>query len=412
MKNTSNYMPKCIALFAIILFGQLNLFGQDEPILWELGGNYSNDFEVFGRYGGAGDLYFFNSADNTSLADYDMVLTYDPSYLGIGTLNPTSDLHIHSSILSPVDESGDGGDSDISTRDIIQLQKSVARLQLTNHETGITEDDGLLIKMYNNTASIYNQESGDLRLISNNITINGGNLAMNENQIYFKASDDDNHRINYTNENDLDGLHIQGNRGVEIATKFDGTVMTVRDGNVGVGTNSPENRLHVERGVSATGVHDYDKYAAFINNGGGSGAGLRIKAGSNSDDGYPLLVQNNYDEDILVVSSRGKVGIGTAEPVYKLDVCGTAHFNKVIVESGWCDYVFEEEYDLMPLETLDAFVKANKHLPGIPTEAEVLENGVDLGEMNKKLLEKVEELSLYIIEQEKRIQKLEKQLNQ
>ena len=138
MKNTSNYMLTCIALFAIILFGQLNLFGQTRPDSWYVGGNNNSDAEVFGRYGSSGDLLFMNSADNTSLSDYDMVLTYDPSWLGIGTLNPASDLHIHSSILSPVDDSGDGGDSGISTRDIIQLQKSVARLQLTNHETGIT----------------------------------------------------------------------------------------------------------------------------------------------------------------------------------------------------------------------------------------------------------------------------------
>ena len=80
--------------------------------------------------------------------------------------------------------------------------------------------------------------------------------------------------------------------------------------------------------------------------------------------------------------------------------------------NGWSDYVFEEDYDLMPLDALEAFVKENKHLPGIPTQAEVAKNGIDLGEMNKKLLEKVEELSLYVIEQEKRIKNLEKQLKQ
>ncbi|MGC9332014.1 MAG: hypothetical protein ACP5DZ_09105 [Bacteroidales bacterium] len=76
------------------------------------------------------------------------------------------------------------------------------------------------------------------------------------------------------------------------------------------------------------------------------------------------------------------------------------------------DYVFKDDYELMPLDSLESFVKTNKHLPGIPTEAEVLENGIDLGEMHKKLLEKVEELSLYIIEQEKRIRALEAENNE
>ena len=67
------------------------------------------------------------------------------------------------------------------------------------------------------------------------------------------------------------------------------------------------------------------------------------------------------------------------------------------------DYVFKPEYKLMPLSELEAFIQKNGHLPNLPTEAEVMENGVNLAEMNVKLLEKVEELTLYVIELEKKI---------
>jgi hypothetical protein len=70
-------------------------------------------------------------------------------------------------------------------------------------------------------------------------------------------------------------------------------------------------------------------------------------------------------------------------------------------ENGWADYVFEEDYVLMPTAELEAYIKEHKHLPGVPSAQEVVEEGIDLAEMNKILLEKVEELTLRVIELEK-----------
>ncbi len=91
-----------------------------------------------------------------------------------------------------------------------------------------------------------------------------------------------------------------------------------------------------------------------------------------------------------------------------LDVRGTAHFLKVKVRTeSWCDYVFDDNYELPNLTELEAFIKENKHLPNIPSEEEAIENGVDIVEMNLMLLEKIEELTLIIIEQDKRLSELE-----
>lgn len=76
----------------------------------------------------------------------------------------------------------------------------------------------------------------------------------------------------------------------------------------------------------------------------------------------------------------------------------------------WADYVFEDNYQLMPLSEVEAFVKKEKHLPNIPSEKELKADGADVMELNKLLMEKVEELTLYLIQQNKNTEELKKEL--
>ena len=108
----------------------------------------------------------------------------------------------------------------------------------------------------------------------------------------------------------------------------------------------------------------------------------------------------------------GNVGIGTTDPgSYKWAVKGKVGCGELVVTdvSKWADFVFDSNYDLMSLSELDAFIKENKHLPEIPTTKEVSENGVSVGEMNAKLLQKIEELTLYVIELKKENDKIKDQ---
>jgi hypothetical protein len=112
----------------------------------------------------------------------------------------------------------------------------------------------------------------------------------------------------------------------------------------------------------------------------------------------------------MIVTKTGDVGIGTETPDAKLAVNGVIHSKEVVVDLiGWPDYVFESDYKLMPLEQLEKSIQQNKHLPNIPSATEVEKNGVHLGEMNKKLLQKIEELTLYIIELNKEVEALKAQ---
>jgi hypothetical protein len=79
-----------------------------------------------------------------------------------------------------------------------------------------------------------------------------------------------------------------------------------------------------------------------------------------------------------------------------------------VTQTGWADFVFEPDYQLPSLQDLETYIKINKHLPDVPSASEVAKEGLDLGEMNKILLQKIEELTLHVIELEKKINVLQK----
>lgn len=97
--------------------------------------------------------------------------------------------------------------------------------------------------------------------------------------------------------------------------------------------------------------------------------------------------------------ANGNLGIGTTMPKERLSVNGKIRAHEIKVETAnWPDYVFEDDYKLMSLAELEKYIKTNKHLPEIPTAIEVKQNGIELGEMNRLLLKKIEELTLHLID--------------
>jgi hypothetical protein len=120
-----------------------------------------------------------------------------------------------------------------------------------------------------------------------------------------------------------------------------------------------------------------------------------------------------YDGLMVQYSPNGAVGIGTASPNpdYKLNVNGKIRAKEIKVETAnWPDYVFEEGYQVGTLVELERYIKTNRHLPEMPTAKEVAANGLELGEMNRLLLKKVEELTLHLIEKDKQLQDSNKRL--
>lgn len=131
---------------------------------------------------------------------------------------------------------------------------------------------------------------------------------------------------------------------------------------------------------------------------------------SNAQNSHFLRVRDLGAYTHFIIKGDGSVGIGTTTTsTYKLSVNGTIRSKEVKVEANWSDFVFDNDYELRTLEEVEEHINEMGHLPEIPSEAEVTENGINLGEMDAKLLQKIEELTLYMIDMNKRMNEIEQE---
>lgn len=203
-------------------------------------------------------------------------------------------------------------------------------------------------------------------------------------------------------------------------------------GLVGIGTNSPGYGLDVNGSIHSSNTTYADSYSAgqaglYVRGGSSGIKGDMIIQGYNSQ-AYWISGATNYlyiggnggtepSQGAINIDYLGNVGIGTLNTGngYKLAVNGTAVLDGVTVTTfssnnpratPWADFVFEKGYQLPSLQSVAAYIATNHHLAGIPTTAEVRKSGVDLGANQAKLLEKIEQLTLYAIDQKDRTDSL------
>ena len=201
-------------------------------------------------------------------------------------------------------------------------------------------------------------------------------------------------------------------------------------GNMGIGTTSPETKLEIvgSSGLKLTGANSNHtfRFEPSVNisslNPGNTIYGSRITGmnmghilidikANDGNDSFAIRSDSNYDGEVdkivMVAKASGNVGIGTTSPDSKLTVKGKIHTQEVKVDLNGAvapDYVFEENYPLPSLEETEAYIQANKHLPEVPSAAEMETNGIELKEMNLLLLKKMEEMTLHMIQMNKQIQ--------
>lgn len=120
----------------------------------------------------------------------------------------------------------------------------------------------------------------------------------------------------------------------------------------------------------------------------------------------------NFVNPVFTITSDQLVGIGTISPDTKLTVNGTVHAKEVLIDLNGplADYVFDKDYKLRTLSEVQNYIQEKKHLPDIPSATEVKDKGMSVGEMQNLLLQKIEELTLYIIQQQNEIETLKQQL--
>lgn len=228
---------------------------------------------------------------------------------------------------------------------------------------------------------------------------------------------------------------------------FNKDVISFPNGNIGIGTTSPSQKLDVIGNLKTSGLIYPGNINTDIRIGSGSWDGGELKLYSSKhvtailgenygnsafrvtkqDGGEVVTVKlSNYDGNntIFKVPKHYTVQLGDDSGASEFRVTkleggemmsvnsnGTLRVREVIVSNGWADYVFEDDYRLMPLSEVKNYIEVNKHLPNIPSAYEVESQGLSVGDMQRLQMEKIEELTLHLIEKDREIKSLEERLS-
>lgn len=355
--------------------------------------NTANNFTV---------LSFANSGTNT-IADITAINTSHTNHTGrLSFSTRAAGAGPQQRML--IDENGNVG---------IGTSSPTSKLQvLSSDAIGAALNSEVLITRFSTNAA--NLQSLDLKLIKYSTTDNnwwGNGLRLQRNIDNFANSCYIDFGASETNvgggSNEL-GFGVGNTEHMRIS----------HNGNVGMGTTTPSNVQGWHRvldvsgtnhsKILATAVNSTYKVGIFAHDPSWYGGGGLVGTESN----HNLFFITNYDAKMMI-GTNGNVGIGTTSPDAKLAVKGTIHAQEVRVDLNGAvapDYVFENDYSLMPLDELKTYLDTNKHLPEVPSAKEMEANGVNLKEMNLLLLKKVEELTLHVIELKKRDDEQQKEI--
>ncbi|MBR6292463.1 MAG: hypothetical protein IKR33_06655 [Bacteroidales bacterium] len=298
--------------------------------------------------------------------------------LGIGITNPQGTLHVHSAVptnpVIPVDPPRDNFQDNYETV-----------IRLTNPNTGSTTNDGFVIGMMDDDMVMRSFEHGDIKLKVKNgsqmLISPSGNVGIGDTLWGVKFNVEGTSRL-------AGNTAVTGTLNVSGASTF-GNTLSVGGGFTATTTGSAHADLQFTVGDNNSYVH-MNAYGNVI-------------ASNNVDVGGKITAGGNITSSgNLVVTGTARLGNG-----FYCDAQGNVKVKELRVTlTDWPDYVFDAGYRLMPLSEVEGYIAENGHLPQMPSAEEVEQDGADLGEMNKLLLQKVEELTLYVIDLQRQIEEL------
>ena len=293
--------------------------------------------------------------------------------------------------------------------------------------TELTGGGGASVWAANGT-NIYNTNTGNVGIGLNNPTYKLHISRPNPNIGFFDVAKNHFSGTVYGDSTDLIvnaysksilGSNTSGNLLLQLSSSGVGGIVA---GNVGIGTNTPFEKLSLN---GTLGLYNGSTRYGILSNSNGD-LSINAKLGFLSP---PIPAENlilQYTSTFGITS--GKIGIGTNDPQAKLHIASNVMIGsgipatgyalsvngkiisqelKVQLNANWPDYVFQQHYQLIPLHDLKKFIAVNKHLPNIPPASEIEKNGLDVGDMQRRIIEKIEELTLYIFQLEEKIKILE-----
>ena len=292
--------------------------------------------------------------------------------IGTGTENPNGTLHVHSS-HNYIPDPGPGPGIEPPIRDDI-YGEYYTTLRLTNTASDSTLTDGFLIKQYNQKVTVSQLENETFTLENHLAKI----ILSPTGRIGFGDTVGGEYKFNVGTS-----MRVSGNQNV-VGTIYSDGGIRINNTNIKLNTNGTAYfSTYVAIG---SGIHfNADGGASFSNNVSINSNNIRLYSDGSASFSNHVSIGNGF-----YCSSDGSLKVKSLR----------------VTLTDWSDFVFDDGYNLRPLGEVERYIEANRHLPDIPSAQEVEENGVDVGEMNKLLLQKVEELTLYIIDLQKQIDEL------
>lgn len=320
------------------------------------------------------------------------MISFGQSYtnLGIGISLPIGTLHVHSSagIRPPVTPGGptDRGD------DISYDYQTI--FHVTNTNTGVGSRDGFTIDQYNGDVTIHQYEQSNISLFG----YNGTGFTLTPSGFFGLGT------VSPTSR-----LHVNGDAHIEGNTSVVGTFSATKRTNIGsdcqILTIGKAHTEGMNYGTAYLGFNAQSSGTSWTcQSDGFNNGGAVIWTTIYGDIMFANISTTNSSSNQTVTESTLREHVNL-----KLGADGTLKAKEVrVTMTDWPDYVFDNSYNLMPLTETEQYIQTNGHLPNVPSATEVEADGMSVGEMNKVLLQKVEELTLYVIELQKQIDELKK----
>jgi len=278
---------------------------------------------------------------------------------------------------------------------------------------------------YGNTTGYFNTyygtSAGYSITLGNNNTFIGGNTGRNINLSPTPMTNNNCTYLGYDASGNVDNLTNATAIGYgSRVSSSNSLVLGSTSTNVGIGVTAPTARLEVSSGTTGTSGIKLTNLTSNSTPQASNGKALSLDASGNiiltSTNSATSFWTINASSNIISNSNGAGViigsGITSTPPGYSLYVSNGILTPKIRVATvggvNWADYVFDKKYKLRPLSDVKVYIDKYKHLPNIPSAAQVMREGVDLLEINQKLLEKVEELTLYVISLDKELKEVKK----